>query len=305
MATKYENTRKAANTPALARNNFMRLFILLILPRPNVILPYMKSGIVALIGRPNAGKSTLLNTILGQKVTITSPKPNTTQFPIEAVFEDERGQIIFIDTPGLTDKVLNEKVNAVVYLVDHTRKRGSEENRTLGIVRKFPKVPKILAINKIDVKKPTYKAHYKFLEEEFDAVTEISGLQGTHLKTFLTTLFEHLPEGEPIVDTENMVTPLLNIDSKIFISEIIREKIFLSTGQELPYNVSVKTDEVTERDNGSMFIKATIKTDSSRHKQMLVGASGRMIKQIGTMARKELEVATNNKIYLEIEVEVE
>jgi GTPase len=264
----------------------------------------MKSGIVALIGRPNAGKSTLLNRILGQKVTITSPLPNTTQFPIEAVYEDERGQIVFIDTPGLTDKVLNETVNLAVYLVDHTRKRGDEENRTLGIVRKFAKIPKILAINKIDMVQPTYKAQYAFLSDEVDDVVEISGLEGTHIKSFLEIIFKHLPEGDPVIDTSEMVTPLVNIDSKTFISELIREKVFLSTGQELPYNVRIETNKINERDNGSLHINATILTDSARHKKMLIGSQGRKIKQIGTMARKELEIATNKKIFLELKVEV-
>lgn len=263
----------------------------------------MKAGIVALIGRPNAGKSTLLNTVLGRKVSITSPKPNTTQSPIEAVYEDERGQIVFVDTPGLTEKVLNERVDVVVYLVDHSRKRGDEENRTLGIVRKFKNLPKILVINKIDIKEPTYKAQYKFLEEEFDDIVEVSGLEGTHLKSLIQLLFNHLPSGDPIVDTKDMVTPLVNMDSKRFIAELVREKIFLSTGQEVPYNVRVETAEITQRDNGSMYMKVKIYTDNDRHKKMLIGEQGRKIKQIGTMTRKELEVGTNNKVYLELQVE--
>ncbi|MEK7129417.1 MAG: GTPase, partial [Patescibacteria group bacterium] len=129
----------------------------------------MKSGIVALIGRPNVGKSTLLNHILGHKVSITSPKPQTTRFNLQAVYEDHRGQIVFIDTPGIfakTPDTLSRRINpqaehslsganAVVYLIDHTRERDTEENKALGIVRKAT-VPKILAINKIDIKKPTH-----------------------------------------------------------------------------------------------------------------------------------------------------
>lgn len=263
---------------------------------------HMKAGIVALIGRPNAGKSTLLNTLLKQKVTITSPKPNTTRFPIEAVYEDERGQIIFIDTPGLTNDVLSEKPHVVVYIVDHTRQRGSEENQTLGIVRKFGDIPKILVLNKIDIERPSFRAQYKFLEEEFTDHLEVSGLLGKHLKSLLEVLFTYLPEGEKLVDTEHMITPLLNMDSKTFISELVREKVFLSTGQEIPYKVSVKTHEVTERDNGSMYIRTTITVDNDRHKQMIIGSSGRKIKQIGMMARKELELATGKKIYLELTV---
>ncbi|OGK55665.1 GTPase Era [Candidatus Roizmanbacteria bacterium RIFCSPLOWO2_01_FULL_45_11] len=263
----------------------------------------MKAGIVALIGRPNAGKSTLLNTLLQQKVTITSPKPNTTRFPIEAVYEDTQGQIIFIDTPGLTNDVLSEKPHVVAYLIDHTRRRGSEENQTLGIVRKFGDIPKVLALNKIDVEKPSFRSQYKFLEEEFDDHLEVSGLTGKHLKSFIDVLFKHLPEGEKLVDTDQMITPLLNMDSKTFIAELVREKVFLSTGQEVPYRVGVKTLEVTERNNGSMYIRAVITTDNDRHKQMIIGSGAKKIKQIGSMARKELELATGKKIYLELTVQ--
>ncbi|MBI3559548.1 50S ribosome-binding GTPase, partial [Candidatus Gottesmanbacteria bacterium] len=145
-----------------------------------------KAGVVAIIGRPNAGKSTLLNNLLGHKVAITSPKPQTTRFAIQAVYEDDRGQIIFVDTPGMVGKVvdplsrrinlvaenqLNKDLDLVIYLVDHTRERDLEENKTFGLVRKF-QGPKILVINKIDVARPTHIVQYKFMEEEFDAVVE-------------------------------------------------------------------------------------------------------------------------------------
>src|SRR3989344_6804527 len=110
----------------------------------------MKAGVVALVGRPNVGKSTLLNTLLGQKVSITSPKPKTTRFPIQAVYEDERGQIIFTDTPGLSEGATKEQVNVVLYLIDQTRQRGGEENKVIGTLRKFPDIPKIVAFNKVD-----------------------------------------------------------------------------------------------------------------------------------------------------------
>ena len=262
-----------------------------------------KAGIVGIIGRPNAGKSTLLNALLGKKVTITSPKPNTTQFSIEAVYEDEQGQIIFVDTPGLTSNLFHEKPDVIVYLIDHTRDRGTEENKTLGIVRKFSDVRKILAFNKVDVVKPSYKAHYKFLEEEFDDILEVSALKGTHLKSFISIIFKYLPEREPIIDTALLPTPLINVDSKMFIAELIREKIFLSTGQELPYRVRVVTDEITERKNGNLYIKAHIITDSDRHKMMLIGHEGRKVKEIGFKTRKELELSTDKKVYLELTVE--
>jgi len=263
----------------------------------------MKSGIVAIIGRTNAGKSTLINNIIGQKVAITSPKPKTTRFPIEAVFEDERGQIVFIDTPGMTADTVKESIDLLVYIIDHTRKRGFEENKMLGIVRQFKSTPKVLVINKIDVKKPTFKPHYLFLEDEVDEVVEISALYNKHIKKLLDVIYSFLHEGKPIVDTKDMVTPLITIDSKLFIAELIREKIYLFTGQEVPYKTRVEIEEVTERKKGALYVKAIIYTENDRYKKILIGEGGRKIKQIGSVARKELELARNKKVYLDLVVE--
>jgi GTPase len=279
----------------------------------------MKSGIVALIGRPNVGKSTLLNHILGHKVSITSPKPQTTRFNIQAAYEDERGQIIFIDTPGIFGKIkdplakhinlqaeesINSGVAVVVYMIDHTRERDFEENKVLGIVRKA-KAPKILVINKIDVKVPTHIVQYKFMEEEFDAVVEISALEHKNIKALLTTIFSFLPEGEPLVDIAKLTQPGLNIDSKLFIAEIIREKAFLFLRREVPYTLTSIVDDVIERPGGALYIKARILTSADRYKAMIVGKGGSMIKEISMAARKELETASNKKVYLELMVETD
>ncbi|MCL4338609.1 GTPase Era [Patescibacteria group bacterium] len=277
----------------------------------------MKSGYVAIVGRPNSGKSTLLNNILGHKVSITSPKPQTTRFPIQAVYEDVRGQIIFIDTPGIFGKVhdpLSKSINpmaqetlsqgpdVVVYLADHTRDRDMEENKSLGLVRNI-NTPKILAINKIDIKKPTYLPHYKFMEEEFDKTVMISGLYKNNLNYLLDAIFELLPEGKKIVDATDRPTPALNIDSKIYIAEIVREKAFLFLRKEVPYSLTCLVDEITHRNNNIVYIKTRIITSADRYKKMIIGENGRMIKEIGMAARKELETATNQKVYIDIQVE--
>ncbi|MEK7079537.1 MAG: GTPase Era, partial [Patescibacteria group bacterium] len=168
----------------------------------------MKQGKILLIGRPNVGKSTFLNNLIGTKVAITSPKPQTTRFPIKALYESEQGQIIFIDTPGIfgkaedklskrinqnTFQALHEEIDLVIYMVDHTRKRDFEEGKVLGIVRKIEK-PKILVINKIDDDEKTYLPQYKFMEDEFKDVFLISGLNQTHVKPLMKRVFEFLPE---------------------------------------------------------------------------------------------------------------
>ncbi len=284
----------------------------------------MKVGTVALIGRPNTGKSTLINNLVGHKVAITSPKPQTTQFPIYAVYEDlEAGsgqgmQVIFVDTPGIfakapdpkskhvnleAEKIISEDIDAVLYLIDQSRQRGDEENRVLGILRKL-NVPKILVINKIDLKEPNYSAQYRFMEDEFDEVVRISALKPLNIGAIPDTLFKYLPEGEPIVDKTDMAIPALNLTSQMHMEELIREKAFLTLRKEVPYHVKVVVDEINERENGTIYVKARIVTEP-RYKKMIIGKNGQRIKQIGMMTRKELEVSTGNKFYVELSVEVE
>ena len=278
-----------------------------------------KSGTVALLGRPNAGKSTLLNALLDKKVSITSPKPQTTQFSVQAVYDDPRGQIIFSDTPGIFAKTdnpkahdinmtaehsLKEGVDVVIYVVDKTRERGIEENKVLGLIRKFD-VPKILVINKMDVREPDFIEQYKFLEEEFEATIELSAKTRKNLNVLIDTIFTFLKEGEELVDAKAMATPLLNIDSKLFLEEMIREKAFLRLRREVPYSINVIVDSIVEKPQKNMtVIKARILT-LARYKKMIIGSGGSKIKEIGSMTRRELELATNRKIFLDLKVEEE
>ncbi len=271
------------------------------------------------MGRPNVGKSTFVNNLIGQKVAITSPKPQTTRFAIKALYGDERGKVIFVDTPGIFGKaedelskrinaktlaVIKEEVDLVIYMIDHTRKRDFEESRVLGLVRKINK-PKILVVNKIDSPDKSYLPQYKFLEEEFDAVFEISALERKGFRLLMEKVFELLPEKGQEEIPEDLVYPLINLDSRTFISELIREKVFLMMGEEIPYRTTAIVDDVSERDNGMTYVKARILTTDDRYKKMIIGRDGRKIKEIGSYARKEIALAINRKVYLDLTVETD
>lgn len=280
----------------------------------------MKEGKVLLIGRPNAGKSTFVNNLVGQKVAITSPKPQTTRFPIRAVYEEPRGRLIFVDTPGIfgkatdslskkinasTQTTINESVDVVIYMIDHTRHRDREEAKVLGMVRKL-QAPKILVFNKIDITEPSYLPEYKFLEAEFPDIFYISSIQKKHFRLLLEQLFSFIPEQKETSEIPtDLVYPVLNMDSRTFIAELIREKVFIMMGEEIPYTATAVVDEVTERSNKLTYIKARILTTNDRYKRMIIGASGRKIKEIGAYARKEIELATKRKIFLDLTVETD
>ena len=203
-----------------------------------------------------------------------------------------------------TLQVLHEEVDVVIYMVDHTRKRDFEEARVLGLVRKINK-PKILVINKIESQEKSYLPQYKFLEDEFKYVFQISALNKTHVKPLMDTLFSLLSEKTTDEIPKDLTYPVLNIDSKIFISELIREKVFLMMGEEIPYTTTAVVDEITERNEKLTYIKARILTTNDRYRKMLIGAGARKIKEIGSYARKEIALATGKKIYLDLTVETD
>lgn len=275
----------------------------------------MKSGFVTLVGRSNVGKSTLLNALVGTKVAITSRKPQTTRFAVHGIVHDPRGQIVFVDTPGIFEKphnvltrTLNDRakeatrdIDAIVYVTDPTRPIGNEENIVLRILAPIT-APKILVINKIDVRNPAYIEEYRALSDRFIATIEVSALKRHNLDAVKDAVIKVLPEGEPFYEEFR----LTNLETKEWVSEIIREKIFIQMGAELPYSISVEVDEIEEREdkkhNKIIFIKANILTTNNRHKQIIIGRDGRKIKEIGSASRKELEAVLGQHIFLELEV---
>jgi len=274
-----------------------------------------KSGFVILAGRSNVGKSTLLNALVGSKVAIMSPKPQTTRRPVRGVLHDDRGQIVFVDTPGLflgrkdaVSKRLNvlvkeslEGIDAIVYVVDPTRALGDEE-RSLQKMLKAANVPIIMAVNKKDLpeqKKPFLKDVRAINVDQVGSV-EVSAKEHTNLNLILDKLFERLPEGEAYYPDQQVT----DIGNKEWIEELIREKCFHALGEELPYSVAVDVDNI-ERKKDLRKISATIYTTEDRHKGMIIGKGGQKIKEIGSATRNELEAVTDDRIFLDLQVTVD
>lgn len=283
-----------------------------------------KFGRVVLVGRPNTGKSTLLNALMNQKVAITSPLPQTTRKSSQVVFSDERGTIIFTDTPGIINKVddlMGKIINneapksisgkeVVVCLVDISRPKSEEENRVIGFVRKST-AKKVLVYNKLDKAKgpKDHLADYRYLEEEFDKVMSVSAIKQKNIKGLLNIIFELLPEvpEKNIKEYLGPVTednrPLMSMGSKEYVAEIIREKTYLFLREEVPYTIKVEVENIKEKKN-IIVITASIYTNADRYKKMIIGKGGKKIKEIGFNARKELELMSGRKVYLELDVKV-
>jgi GTP-binding protein Era len=275
----------------------------------------MKSGFVVLIGRSNVGKSTLLNTLIGTKISATSFRAQMTRHIIHGVLNTPGGQAVFVDTPGvfkdkknqLTAKLVNkvkdalEGIDLIIYVVDPTREIGDEEKATYGMIRHVD-CPKLLVINKSDLppKDRIFENGYKQWADDFNGIFCLSALRASHIQPLKEKVMELLPEGHQLYP-EGQLT---NIDKNFWIAEIIREKIFSVLEKEIPYSVSVEVVDIEEKTN-IIVIKATIFTDAPRYKKIIIGQSGQKIKEIGKMARRELEQAVNKKIYLELEVETD
>lgn len=285
----------------------------------------IKYGRVVLIGRPNTGKSTLLNAIMSQKVAITSPLPQTTRKNSRVVYNDERGKIIFSDTPGIIGKVddlIGRRINQeapkelnqadiILMIVDISRPKNEEENKVIGLIRKI-NTKKILVYNKIDIAKgpKDHLPEYNYLEEEFDKTIGVSAIKDKNVKGLINLIFELLPKKKnketelniELLDKGNK--PKIGINAKEYVAEIIREKVYLFLREEVPYSIDVRVDQIVDK-RKLILIKATILTTAERYKKMIIGKGGKKIKEIGYNARKELELMSGRKIFLELIVELD
>jgi len=275
-----------------------------------------RSGYVALLGRPNVGKSTLMNALVGEKIAITSPKAQTTRNRIMCVLNRTRSQIIFFDTPGvhkaknkLGDYMVKtaletiQDMDVVMFLVDATEKRGPGEDFILGVLAKS-QCPVILVVNKVDKldnKEWVLKVIESYARDhEFAAVVPISALNDEDFTGLEEEIEKHLPEGPRYYDEE----VLTDQPERAIAAEIIREKILLSTRDEVPHAVAVYVDEFKERDNGDVFIRATINVERDSQKGIIIGAKGSMLKKIGALARVDIESLLQTKVFLELWVKV-
>ena len=277
----------------------------------------MKSGFVAIIGRPNVGKSTLLNQILGQKIVITTDKAQTTRKRIKGILTTQEGQIVFVDTPGvhkplnkLGEFLLDEAkiavpdADVILFLVDGSAPAGKGDNWIAQNLLQT-NIPIIIVMNKVDkIKKPEKVEEnllsYKTLFNENLPVVKISAKTGRNIDTLLKNIYKKLPDGEALYP-EDVVTEETMRDVT---EEIIREKILLNTSDEIPHSVAVKVTNYFEKEDIDK-IYATIYCEQKSQKGILIGKGGNLLKKIGTEARLELEKIVEKKVYLELEVKVE
>jgi GTP-binding protein Era len=275
----------------------------------------LKSGFAVLVGRTNVGKSTLLNALVGTKIAIVTPKPQTTRDTYHGIVHRPEGQIVFVDTPGifktqpsklvqnLHHKVRDalEGIDVIVQVVDPTRAIGSEDQRVNDLVDRSV-LPKILVLNKLDLPDRYYRDTWLERGPKYASVVEVSALKDKNIGLIIQAIFRHLPVGPPQYP-EGQIT---NVTNEFWIGELIREKLYLQTNQEVPYTAAVQVEQVEDRKDKQgkplVYIKAVVLTIDDRHQRMLIGQHARKIKEIGSAARKELEVAMNKKVFLDLDV---
>ncbi len=274
----------------------------------------MKSGFVGIIGRPNVGKSTLLNAVIGEKIAITTPKPQTTRNTIRGIYHQPALQMVFIDTPGIhkpknklgtimMEQVQRtfEEVDAIVFLVDNVLSKSPGDRYVLEILKEV-KTPKILVINKIDTMDPDlFRETFEEYEATgvFEKIMGISALTGKNTSVLLETLGKYMPEG-PAYFPEDMIT---DHPERFLASEIIREKALLYLEEEIPHGVYVEIESFQEKHN-LVHIGAVIYCEKKSHKGMIIGKEGKKLKGIGKQSRMELERLLGTKVFLELWVKV-
>ena len=274
-----------------------------------------KSGFIAVIGRPNVGKSTLINSLIGQKIAIMSDKPQTTRNRILCILTRPEAQIVFLDTPGIhkpkhklgeymvkaAEGTLKE-VDAIFFVVDATEKMGPGEYYILERLQATAK-PVILVVNKIDlIEKPdvlpiisNYSEKYPFV-----GIVPISAKEEDNLDALIEEVEKYLPEG-PQYYPDDMVT---DQPERLIVAELVREKALQLTRDEVPHAIAVDVDEMKTRDNGDVYVRATIYVERDSQKGILIGAKGSMLKEIGKLARTDIEALLGNRCYLDLWVKV-
>jgi GTP-binding protein Era len=277
--------------------------------------PPFRCGYVAIVGRPNVGKSTLLNRLLGQKIAITSPKPQTTRHNILGIKTGDGYQTIYVDTPGMhvggkraLNRYLNRAaagvvsdVDVVVFMVDN-RRWGEEDEFVLSRLKGLD-VPVILAVNKVDqVKEKDWllpRLQYLTKKHEFDEVVPLSAIKGDNVDVLERLINERLPESAPFFP-EDQVT---DRSERFLAAELIREKLMHKLGEELPYRLTVEVEEFSE-DEGVLRIGAVILVERDSQKAIVIGKKGAMLKTVGKMARIEMQKVFDAKVYLRLWVKV-
>lgn len=275
-----------------------------------------KSGFITIIGRPNVGKSTFLNRIIGQKIAIMSDKAQTTRNTIQGVMTDANSQIIFIDTPGIhkpkhklgdfmvkiAENTLNE-VDAILFMINAAEGYGRGDQFIIDRLERVDK-PVYLVINKIDQINPDqlfdliveYKDKYNFQE-----IIPISALEGNNVDHLLAVLKEQLPEGPQYYPNDQIT----DHPERFIISEFIREKVLQQTKEEVPHSIAVVIDKIEQKPNEKVEIHATIIVERKSQKGIIIGKQGSMLKKIGTQARRDIERLLGTKVYLDLWVKVQ
>ncbi len=273
-----------------------------------------RSGFVAIIGRPNAGKSTLLNNLVGQKIAIVSDKPQTTRNRVQGIMTEPRGQVVFLDTPGVhkpkhrlgeymvqVARTSLKEVESILYVVDVSAEFGSGEEYVLGLLQDI-KTPVILVLNKIDLLDK--ESLLPLLAEwdqrrKFAAIVPFSALKGDNYAALKDEIFKYLPEG-PQYYPDDAVT---DHPERFIVGELIREKVLQKTRDEIPHSIAVDVEQMRDK-AGLVSIRAAIYVERDSQKGIIIGKNGSMLKDIGSLARQEIEHLLGSKVFLDLWVKV-